>query len=104
MKRHPGSFFLWVDFSKAFDSIVHNYLFNIALDVFNTMILQALHPSIIYILEHLILSLMYCDDTVICVNKGEVLLKAVEILDVFARISGLHVPYSALIPLLPGCA
>eukprot|EP01126_Amoeba_proteus_P010863 TRINITY_DN142_c0_g1_i14.p2 TRINITY_DN142_c0_g1~~TRINITY_DN142_c0_g1_i14.p2 ORF type:complete len:108 (-),score=13.42 TRINITY_DN142_c0_g1_i14:2153-2476(-) len=29
MERNPNHFFLWVDFSKAFDSIAHNYLFGL---------------------------------------------------------------------------
>eukprot|EP01126_Amoeba_proteus_P062840 TRINITY_DN859_c0_g2_i4.p1 TRINITY_DN859_c0_g2~~TRINITY_DN859_c0_g2_i4.p1 ORF type:complete len:147 (+),score=9.27 TRINITY_DN859_c0_g2_i4:61-501(+) len=146
MKRHLQHYFLWVDFLKTFDFIVHNYLldllaaiqfppqflcavknliyqastnilfngtiseikipvcrssrqgdpisrylFNIVLDSLNSLISESLQQSIIHVNGFPILSFMYRDDTVICVDNAVALEKTLSIIDDFAEISRIHV-------------
>eukprot|EP01126_Amoeba_proteus_P021843 TRINITY_DN2223_c0_g1_i6.p1 TRINITY_DN2223_c0_g1~~TRINITY_DN2223_c0_g1_i6.p1 ORF type:complete len:299 (+),score=22.94 TRINITY_DN2223_c0_g1_i6:43-939(+) len=73
---------------------ISGYLFNISLDVLNHMILQSFPESVMSVYGHTIPSLMYCDDTVICVNNPAALSKALNVLNEFAAISGLKVNLS----------
>eukprot|EP01126_Amoeba_proteus_P037531 TRINITY_DN3875_c0_g1_i1.p1 TRINITY_DN3875_c0_g1~~TRINITY_DN3875_c0_g1_i1.p1 ORF type:complete len:110 (-),score=13.63 TRINITY_DN3875_c0_g1_i1:136-465(-) len=68
---------------------ISSYFFNIALDTLNSLIIQSLPTSIIHVNEFPIPSLMYCDDTVICVNSAVALKKALSIIDEFAKMSNL---------------
>eukprot|EP01126_Amoeba_proteus_P003220 TRINITY_DN11063_c1_g1_i4.p1 TRINITY_DN11063_c1_g1~~TRINITY_DN11063_c1_g1_i4.p1 ORF type:complete len:182 (+),score=3.05 TRINITY_DN11063_c1_g1_i4:737-1282(+) len=117
MKSNRTGSFLWIDFSKAFDSISHDcplsllehigfseslinaimrgsrqkdpisgYLFNIALDVLNHMVLSELSSSLLKVLDSPIPSLMYYDDTVLCFQNSSVIPSALKILDNFAKI------------------
>eukprot|EP01126_Amoeba_proteus_P031374 TRINITY_DN307_c0_g3_i4.p1 TRINITY_DN307_c0_g3~~TRINITY_DN307_c0_g3_i4.p1 ORF type:complete len:204 (-),score=9.85 TRINITY_DN307_c0_g3_i4:466-1077(-) len=146
MKRFLKHYFLWVDFSKVFNFISHNYmldllrllhfppnficaiqnltsqastrilfnksvsnihipvqrgsrqgdpisgyLFNIALDVLNLMILQSHQSSVVHINGHSIPSLMYCDDIVICVDSTLALSQSLNVIDSFSEVSGLFI-------------
>eukprot|EP01126_Amoeba_proteus_P029455 TRINITY_DN2905_c0_g1_i18.p1 TRINITY_DN2905_c0_g1~~TRINITY_DN2905_c0_g1_i18.p1 ORF type:complete len:242 (-),score=-6.46 TRINITY_DN2905_c0_g1_i18:202-927(-) len=109
MKRYPKYMFLWIDFSKAFDSISHEYLFsvlqqlrfpicrgsrqgdpisgylfNIAIDVLNHMILETIPNQLVNINGFVILLLMYCNDTVVCVENPQALQTILQTLDSFA--------------------
>eukprot|EP01126_Amoeba_proteus_P027073 TRINITY_DN2684_c0_g1_i25.p1 TRINITY_DN2684_c0_g1~~TRINITY_DN2684_c0_g1_i25.p1 ORF type:complete len:135 (+),score=14.53 TRINITY_DN2684_c0_g1_i25:476-880(+) len=134
MKYFPKHFYLWMDFTKTFDSIAHNYLFevldklqfplqflctiknltyqvsiyifvdssvsdikipvqrgcrqreptsgylfDIVLDIFNKMTMQALQASIITMCGHPILSFMYYNDAGICMDKPETLIQLIKI-------------------------
>eukprot|EP01126_Amoeba_proteus_P041233 TRINITY_DN4425_c0_g4_i4.p1 TRINITY_DN4425_c0_g4~~TRINITY_DN4425_c0_g4_i4.p1 ORF type:complete len:147 (-),score=9.34 TRINITY_DN4425_c0_g4_i4:285-725(-) len=146
MKSNRTGAFLWIDFSKTFDFISHDYLlillehigfsesptnairnmirqvttrilfnkfisttsisvmrgfrqgdpisgylFNIALEVLNYMVMFELSPSLLKVFDSTIPSLMYCDDTVLCFQNSSVILSALEILDNIARISQIHI-------------
>eukprot|EP01126_Amoeba_proteus_P016813 TRINITY_DN178_c0_g3_i7.p2 TRINITY_DN178_c0_g3~~TRINITY_DN178_c0_g3_i7.p2 ORF type:complete len:110 (-),score=2.76 TRINITY_DN178_c0_g3_i7:507-836(-) len=71
---------------------ISGYLFNIALDVLNHMVLSELSSSLLKVFDAPIPSLMYCDDTVLCFKNSLAIPSTLELLDNFATISRDTVP------------
>eukprot|EP01126_Amoeba_proteus_P062835 TRINITY_DN859_c0_g1_i1.p1 TRINITY_DN859_c0_g1~~TRINITY_DN859_c0_g1_i1.p1 ORF type:complete len:168 (-),score=13.65 TRINITY_DN859_c0_g1_i1:492-995(-) len=70
---------------------ISGYLFNIAIDVLNHLLLQYIPDKIVQIYGWSIPSLMYCDDTTICVNDPTAVIAVLKVLDEFAKMSGLRI-------------
>eukprot|EP01126_Amoeba_proteus_P008532 TRINITY_DN1317_c0_g1_i2.p1 TRINITY_DN1317_c0_g1~~TRINITY_DN1317_c0_g1_i2.p1 ORF type:complete len:175 (+),score=2.38 TRINITY_DN1317_c0_g1_i2:485-1009(+) len=71
------------------DDPISRYLFNMAIDILNHLILNHMSKSLIDLHRHLIPSLMYCDETLINVKHPQQISQALSILDSFTAFSGL---------------